>query len=205
MCLDDGAYVMNFSGCAGCGNKELSLKSGASSKRKRQDSPKPNSHHKSSSGSSSSSEEEEGGEKVKFNHTCQACNHLVATHVYTLKVENQFQEESMDCLLCGHAESSTSVMPLDPRLVSKQTKEEITQAEAAGIAIGPALMLNRDEDEDESTRAVLAANAALISSAAASAHLSGMLEAVRREKKQKTGHEGSHDQSEESEDNGEWD
>lgn len=210
MCLDDGAYVMNFSGCAGCGNKELSLQSGASAKRKRKESPTPTRSKRSSSSSSSGGDDRDGsgsdeGETIRFSHTCQACGHLVASHEYTLRVENHFQEESMNCLLCGHAESSTSVMPMDPRLLSRQTKEEITQAQVAGIGLGQALMLGRDDDEDESTRAVLAANAALISSAAASAHLSGMLEAARKEKRQKTEHDQDEGKSEDSEDNGEWD
>lgn len=47
--------------------------------------------------------------------TCQECGHVVATHEYTFEVDEDFQEYTMDCDLCGHGEIEVSILPDDPR------------------------------------------------------------------------------------------
>eukprot|EP00042_Codosiga_hollandica_P017466 m.48191 g.48191 ORF g.48191 m.48191 type:complete len:111 (+) comp47686_c0_seq5:274-606(+) len=89
-CNDTGAFMMNYLGCIEC--KSLQLVSTA-----RQET------------------EEDGEELLEFAHTCQNCNHKVATHKYTFYVRDSFQEFSMTCILCGRGAHSASVMPNDPR------------------------------------------------------------------------------------------
>ena len=61
--------------------------------------------------------EDEGEEKeiIKFEHACMQCNHIVAKHLHEFWVEDGYQEYRMECLLCGQAQDSISVMPKDLR------------------------------------------------------------------------------------------
>jgi len=59
--------------------------------------------------------EEETEQEVTFDHTCILCGHKIASHEYTFSVDDQFQEYSMNCMLCGYGEDSCSFMPDDPR------------------------------------------------------------------------------------------
>lgn len=54
-------------------------------------------------------------QEVSFDHTCLLCGHKIATHEYTFSVGDEFQEYSMNCMLCGYGEDSASFMPDDPR------------------------------------------------------------------------------------------
>ena len=40
-------------------------------------------------------------QEVSFDHTCILCGHKIATHEYSFSVGDQFQEYSMNCMLCG--------------------------------------------------------------------------------------------------------
>ena len=66
---------------------------------------------------SESDSEDECHEKeiVKFEHACILCNHVVAKHLYEFWIEDGYQEYRMECLLCGQAQDSISLMPKDPR------------------------------------------------------------------------------------------
>ena len=57
-------------------------------------------------------------ENVIYNHVCAECNHIISRHKYKFWLEDGRQEYRMDCLLCGFAEDSISVMPSDPRKAS---------------------------------------------------------------------------------------
>jgi len=60
-------------------------------------------------------EDEEGLETVTYHHVCKTCSHVIASHSYTFKVEDEYQEYEMSCLLCGNAEDSRSILPCDSR------------------------------------------------------------------------------------------
>eukprot|EP01112_Ceratiomyxa_fruticulosa_P011616 TRINITY_DN3164_c0_g1_i5.p1 TRINITY_DN3164_c0_g1~~TRINITY_DN3164_c0_g1_i5.p1 ORF type:complete len:112 (+),score=26.05 TRINITY_DN3164_c0_g1_i5:148-483(+) len=90
-CLDTGAYMMNFKGCKVCNEKQVKTTS------------------------LTREEDESGKEEVTFIHVCSKCSHEVSKHSYSFEIDGEFQEESMDCLLCGYGERSTSIDPYDPR------------------------------------------------------------------------------------------
>jgi len=57
-------------------------------------------------------------ENIIYNHICSDCDHVISKHKYKFWIEDGRQEYRMDCLLCGFAEDSLSVMPSDPRKAS---------------------------------------------------------------------------------------
>jgi hypothetical protein len=57
----------------------------------------------------------DGKEIVTFKHVCRQCDHMIADHEYTFAVDDQYQEYSMNCLLCGYGEATVSILPDDPR------------------------------------------------------------------------------------------
>merc|ERR1719323_312410 len=66
---------------------------------------------------SSDDEDCEVIENIRYNHTC-VCSHLIAKHKYKFWIEDGRQEYRMDCMLCGIAEDSSSILPHDPRKAS---------------------------------------------------------------------------------------
>ena len=46
---------------------------------------------------------------------CAHCDHVIAKHTYTFKVEDGYQEYTMVCKLCGRGAAESSVLPNDPR------------------------------------------------------------------------------------------
>lgn len=91
MCLESGSYLLNFACCTVCGKREpLKITE------------------------KSSQEDNDGEELVTYKHVCPRCGHLVAEHEYTFRVEGQYQEYMMTCLLCGTAADSVSILPDDP-------------------------------------------------------------------------------------------
>eukprot|EP00727_Mastigamoeba_balamuthi_P001960 m51a1_g11761 putative protein churchill (119) ;mRNA; r:225457-225813 len=95
---DTGAYMVNFRQCAKCGTRGPL----AEARRTR--------------------EESEDGmrECVRFDHQCPSCAHVIASHTYTFRADAKsgFQKFTMACELCGDAEDTASIEPVDPRLVS---------------------------------------------------------------------------------------
>jgi len=84
ICLEDGSFLNNFSGCAQChGLDVISIEN------------------------RTLLEDEDD--------VCKVCSHLIASHLYTFRVEDDYQEYEMSCLLCGSSEDSRSVLPCDPR------------------------------------------------------------------------------------------
>ncbi|NP_001191620.1 churchill isoform X1 [Aplysia californica] len=90
LCVEQGSYMINFVKCSSCGQQGL-----RTSNRKCND-----------------SEEEE---LITYEHVCSSCEHVIAQHEYTFKVDGDFQIYEMSCLLCGSAEDQRSIMPVDPR------------------------------------------------------------------------------------------
>jgi RecJ-like exonuclease len=90
-CLEKGAYLVNYKGCANC--KML----GFMEEVDRQE------------------EQDEDEETVTFTHVCKKCGHEIAKHSYTFSHDGEFQEYSMECLLCGQGGSTHSILPHDPR------------------------------------------------------------------------------------------
>ncbi|CAH3182604.1 unnamed protein product [Porites lobata] len=90
ICLESGSYLMNFASCIACGRKEpLKITD------------------------KSTEEDEDGEELITYKHVCPSCDHIVASHEYTFRVEGQYQEYMMTCLLCGTAADSVSILPED--------------------------------------------------------------------------------------------
>ncbi|CAH6842116.1 protein Churchill [Peromyscus maniculatus bairdii] len=90
-CLENGSFLLNFTGCAVCNKLDFMLITNRSLK------------------------EEDGEEIVTYDHLCKNCHHVVARHEYTFSIMDEFQEYTMLCLLCGKAEDTISILPDDPR------------------------------------------------------------------------------------------
>ncbi|XP_025105280.1 protein Churchill-like [Pomacea canaliculata] len=89
-CLESGSYLLNYAGCQNCSAKDLQIMNRICT-------------------------EEDEEELITYQHVCSQCNHVVANHEYTFKVEGEYQEYEMSCMLCGNGEDSRSIMPYDPR------------------------------------------------------------------------------------------
>ncbi|ELT95755.1 hypothetical protein CAPTEDRAFT_113391 [Capitella teleta] len=92
MCLEEGAYFLNFKFCSQCHKKDDVL---VISNRIR--------------------EEIGDVESINYQHVCQNCDHIIAEHEYKFEVEAGFQHYEMNCMLCGFGDDSRSVLPRDPR------------------------------------------------------------------------------------------
>ncbi|CAK6979212.1 protein Churchill [Scomber scombrus] len=90
-CLENGSYLMNYLSCASCHQRDFVLIS------------------------NKATEDEDGEEIVTYDHVCKNCDHVIARHEYTFSVDDEYQEYTMLCMLCGKAEDSISVLPDDPR------------------------------------------------------------------------------------------
>jgi len=95
ICLESGSYLLNFAACKDCGKKEPFKITDKTSQ-----------------------EDDDGEELVTYKHLCSSCDHLVATHEYTFRVEGQYQEYTMTCLLCGTAAATVSILPEDPNNIN---------------------------------------------------------------------------------------
>ncbi|XP_012869221.1 PREDICTED: LOW QUALITY PROTEIN: protein Churchill [Dipodomys ordii] len=90
-CLENGSFLLNFTGCAVCSKRDFMLITNKSLK------------------------EEDGEEIITYDHLCKNCHHVIARHEYTFSIMDEFQEYTMLCLLCGKAEDTISILPDDPR------------------------------------------------------------------------------------------
>ncbi|XP_006760153.1 PREDICTED: protein Churchill isoform X3 [Myotis davidii] len=68
ICLENGSFLLNFTGCAVCGKRDFMLITNKSLK------------------------EEDGEEIVTYDHLCQNCHHVVARHEYTFSIMDEFQD-----------------------------------------------------------------------------------------------------------------
>jgi len=93
---EDGAYVLNLKVCAACQKRG----------RVRNVEKK-------------STEDEKGNETIEFDHVCEWCGHVIAHHHYELTIDEKrrMQVYSMECMLCGTAEDTRSIDPVDPRCI----------------------------------------------------------------------------------------
>lgn len=89
VCLETGSYLVNYRSCSKCSTKDPLIIADMSS------------------------EETELTEVVTYNHTCSNCGHLVASHEYIFRVNEDCQEYEMECLLCGRGEDVVSIVPND--------------------------------------------------------------------------------------------
>lgn len=92
-CMDNGSYLMNFAGCHDCGKLDVIAIT--------------NRH--------CTDEDDDDEEIITYQHICSTCGHVIANHEYTFRVEDEYQVYEMDCVLCGRADDSRSIMPCDPR------------------------------------------------------------------------------------------
>lgn len=92
-CLEGGVYMFNYAGCHECKKKSFVDET---------------EKHKE--------EEEDGNEEsVSYKHVCRECGHVIAKHQYSFSVDEEYQEYTMECNLCGHGEATVSILPDDPR------------------------------------------------------------------------------------------
>ncbi|KAL5008646.1 hypothetical protein ScPMuIL_014227 [Solemya velum] len=92
VCLDNGSYLMNYAGCKECKSLDVIKITNRVT-----------------------SEDEDGEEVITYQHVCQNCNHLIANHEYTFRLDDDFQVYQMYCMLCGHSDDERSILPNDPR------------------------------------------------------------------------------------------
>jgi|ERR1711934_1346990 len=90
MCIEQGAYMINFKKCRNCGLQDV----------------------KTTNRLCCDNDDEES---ITYQHSCGSCEHIIAEHEYTFKVEGDYQVYEMNCLLCGSAEDQRSILPVDPR------------------------------------------------------------------------------------------
>lgn len=90
MCLDTGSYLLNFRKCNFCDHKE-----------------EMQVMNKQQNGQDSEEE------FITFEHVCSHCNHVIASHEYCFRVDGDFQEYEMDCMLCGRGEDVVTILPDD--------------------------------------------------------------------------------------------
>ena len=96
--LERGAYVLNFAGCAQCGQRSDFL-SETSKKRVENEDDDDGSYD----------------EEIEYSHACKSCNHIVAQHQYEFRIIMReeatmtTQEYSMTCALCGKGQDSCYV------------------------------------------------------------------------------------------------
>ena len=112
--MEAGCYVINFAACAQCGKREplrTSTTLAANGIAVNGDDADGDRHHVDDD-----DDDDEEAERVQFEHACSCCGHVVARHEYAFQVDENFQNFSMMCLLCGRAEDTRSVLPDDPRL-----------------------------------------------------------------------------------------
>ena len=118
MCLENGSYLANYARCKECSQNNIQ---------------NVNIETHDDSDDSSDDEDCEVIENIRYNHTC-VCSHLIAKHKVKLRscwqtctmelfqykfwIEDGRQEYRMDCMLCGIAEDSSSILPHDPRKAS---------------------------------------------------------------------------------------
>ncbi|KAK2496425.1 hypothetical protein MC885_002093 [Smutsia gigantea] len=68
ICLENGSFLLNFTGCAVCSKRDFMLITNKSYK------------------------EEDGEEIVTYDHLCKNCHHVVARHEYTFSIMDEFQQ-----------------------------------------------------------------------------------------------------------------
>ncbi|XP_013086207.1 protein Churchill-like isoform X2 [Biomphalaria glabrata] len=90
LCIDQGSYMLNFSKCCNCGARDMKI-------------------------ANRSCVDSEQEEVITYQHVCGSCDHVIAEHEHTFRVEEEFQLYGMSCLLCGSADDQRSIMPIDPR------------------------------------------------------------------------------------------
>jgi hypothetical protein len=96
-CYDTGVYFQNFKSCDSCKQVNIPIKKIASQQETHQ----------------------ETEESVQFDHICPECSHIIAKHSYTFtlvgeSIEEQAQESTMDCNLCGIGQDSQWVLSRNP-------------------------------------------------------------------------------------------
>jgi|AntAceMinimDraft_5_1070358.scaffolds.fasta_scaffold55780_2 DNA-directed RNA polymerase subunit RPC12/RpoP len=82
LCLDEGAYVINYKACAQCGLRV-----------------QPQVHSRTDEEELLDSDEEEL--EVNFVHACAGCGHRIAAHYYRELTSVLGVRYLMECLLCG--------------------------------------------------------------------------------------------------------
>jgi len=93
MCTDSGAYMANLISCASCKGNQLKAVN-------------------------QTYVEESDIETTTYDHICGSCQHLISSHHHKFWIDGDYQEYTMECMLCGVAEDSISIMPDDPRKLS---------------------------------------------------------------------------------------
>jgi len=84
LCLDEGAYVINYKACAECGLRSH-----------------PQEQSRTEEEECEGSEQEEETLEVNFIHACAQCGHRIATHFYREVTDAQGVRYLMECMLCG--------------------------------------------------------------------------------------------------------
>ena len=83
VCLETGAYVLNFRGCARCGSRQR---------------PRAVAHTREED-----EDDDEVSEEITFRHVCATpgCGHVIAEHFYRYRGDDRLQTYLMECVLCG--------------------------------------------------------------------------------------------------------
>ncbi|XP_062037335.1 protein Churchill [Lepus europaeus] len=129
-CLENGSFLLNFTGCAVCSKRDFMLITNKSLREEDGEEIVTYDRHSRELEGKRSSQDSNwptwdastaGGGFIHYTTApapadlCKNCHHVIAKHEYTFSIMDEFQEYTMLCMLCGKAEDTISILPDDPR------------------------------------------------------------------------------------------
>ncbi|GBG28822.1 Protein Churchill [Hondaea fermentalgiana] len=146
VCLDSGAYLLNWAGCASCGAKDAPRAADRAVEEEEIDDDHDDDHFAAnvdgalagetpSDGPSGSepapSGEPKGFEEITtYRHVCAKCDHFVCEHYHKFVSTNTTQEFIMSCVLCGRG-SEEKMLFEEPK--GGESAKDARDVEAASV------------------------------------------------------------------------
>ena len=195
VCLDEGAYLVNFKACASCGVRAMPRTA------KREEEATVDSEDETPEG-----EEPEETEEVQFQHVCSECGHVVASHYYRSVYSTRSQRFLMECMLCGRAADERVHHFLRPH-PSLGDGDDGTDIDATISAGGPAQSATSTSSSSSSSTKVAEVDgaAALVAAESHSAAFAALGDMLQRQGDLAPRSGAGNDDDQEEEEDDEWD
>jgi hypothetical protein len=195
VCLDEGAYLVNFKACASCGVRAMPRTA------KREEEATVDSEDETPEG-----EEPEETEEVQFQHVCSECGHVVASHYYRSVYSTRSQRFLMECMLCGRAADERVHHFLRPH-PSLGDGDDGTDIDATISAGGPAQSTTSTSSSSSSSTKVAEVDgaAALVAAESHSAAFAALGDMLQRQGDLAPRSGAGNDDDQEEEEDDEWD
>ena len=201
VCLDEGAYLVNFKACASCGVRAMPRTA------KREEEATVDSEDETPEG-----EEPEETEEVQFQHVCSECGHVVASHYYRSVYSTRSQRFLMECMLCGRAadERVHHFLRPHPSLGDAAIRGDVddgTDIDATISAGGPAQSATSTSSSSSSSTKVAEVDgaAALVAAESHSAAFAALGDMLQRQGDLAPRSGAGNDDDQEEEEDDEWD